>query len=461
MRWSALKAQIFKYWNRLHASFWFIPLLMIIVAIALALTMLAVDGNLGTGALSGWNWTFQSEAGPATALMETIASSMITTASVVFSIMLVALSLASSQFGSRLISSYMRDSRTQISLGSFVSTYIYCLLIIRAIRSSDTANGSFIPELSVALGVGLAIANMIVLIYFIHHISVSIQASEILAKIGADLNKRITHLFPEQSESESGSAQTKQPAAGNKSDQGLPSSFQDEAAPVAAASDGYLQTVDTEALIDVAKAKGLIIRLEHRPGDYIIKGMPLVMVAPEKLIDEKLTAHINFLCTTDVQRTPGQDILFVVNQLVEVAVRALSPGINDPFTAITAIDHLSSAFCRLLKCDIPSPCLYDDQGVLRVFVPSVTFKLVLDAALNPIRQFSQNSIPVTLRALETLVVVAEVATRAEDCLALRRHADMLVRGARKSVQEAEDRRTLEETYWRACEMLDRRQLLEN
>ena len=434
---------------------------MIIIAIALAFAMLAVDQQLGTEALNEWNWTFQSEADAATALMETIASSMITTASVVFSIMLVALSLASSQFGSRLISNYMRDSRTQIALGTFVATYIYCLLIIRAIRSSDAVDGSFIPELSVALGVGLAIANILMLIYFIHHISVSIQASEILAKIGHDLNKGIKHLFPEQPTFESDSAQKQQSAEAIKSDQSLPASFQDEAVSVAAVGDGYLQSVDTEALIELAKERDLIIKLERRPGDYIVDGMPLVSVAPGTQIDKKLEARINFMFVTDVQRTPGQDILFVVNQLVEVAVRALSPGINDPFTAITAIDHLSSAFCLLVKCDIPSPCLFDDQGRLRVFAPAVTFTLVLDAAFNPIRQFSQNSIPVTLRALESLAVVAEMATRAEDCATLRRHADMLIRGARKAAQEAEDRRTLEETYWRVSELLDRRVQLEN
>jgi len=454
----ALRAQLFKYWNHIHTSFWFIPLLMILAAVALAFTMLSVDTNILPEALSGLSWTFQSEADAATALMETIASSMITIASVVFSIMLVALSLASSQFGSRLISNYMRDSRTQIALGSFVATYIYCLLIIRAIRSSDATDGSFIPELSVALGVVLALANILMLIYFIHHIAISIQASEILAKIGKELNKRINHLFLEQGASE---PDTSSAARSVRYEHSLPDSFPKEAVPVAAAHDGYLQSVDLAALIELAKAKDLIIKLECQPGYYLVSGMALVSVAPGTQIDKDLQARVNFLFVTDVQRTPGQDILFVVDQLVEVAVRALSPSLNDPFTAITAIDHLGSAFARLVKCEIPSPYLCDDEGRLRVFAPSMTFTMVLDAAFNPIRQFSQNNLPVTLRALEILLIVAEAATRAEDCTALRRHAGMLIRAARKTVDEAEDRRTLEETYWRVSELLDRRLPLEN
>jgi uncharacterized membrane protein len=449
-----LRAQLLKYWNHVHSSFWFLPLSMTFAAVALAFLMLAIDQSVDTETLSAW-WTFQSEADAATALMETIASSTITTASVVFSIMLVALSLASSQFGSRLISNYMRDSRTQFALGTFVATYIYCLLVIRAIRSSDAIDGAFIPELSVAVGVILAILNIFVLIYFIHHIAVSIQASEILARIGSELNERIDHLFPEQPSSKSACAQTRSIF------QGLPDDFEDQAAPVEATSDGYLQTVDLIALIELASKKNMVVKLECSPGEYIIQGMPLVKVAPGTQLDEKLTSQINFMFVTDVQRTPGQDILFVVNQLVEVAVRALSPSLNDPFTAITAIDHLGSALCRLVKCDTPSPYLFDDQGRLRVYAPAITFTLILDDAFSPIRQFSQSNVPVVLRAFETLRIIAQSAVRAEDCAALRRHADMLIRGARSAISEAEDLLTLEQAYGRINEQLERHVLLEN
>ena len=180
-----MKGRFFKLWNRIRSGFWFIPAVMAGVALALALASVSVDGPLTEWLTLQLSWTFTGGAEGASAVLGIIAGSMITIAGVVFSMTLVALSLASSQLGPRLLRSFMRDSATQVVLGTFIATFLYCLLVLRTIRHAEEV--AFVPHLSVTFGVLLAVASVGVLIYFIHHVSVSIQANEIAARIGKEL----------------------------------------------------------------------------------------------------------------------------------------------------------------------------------------------------------------------------------------------------------------------------------
>lgn len=440
-----MKVQIFKSWDRIRSSFWFIPLVMIGGAVALAFGTVALEVPLTDWLEHAWGWTFTGGAEGAGAVLATIAGSMITIAGVVFSMTLVALSLASSQLGPRLLRNFMRDTTTQVVLGTFVATFLYCLMVLRTIRHA--ADAAFVPHLSVSLGVLFAVVSVGVLIYFIHHVSVSIQVNEVVARVSTQLIEGIDRLFPVPI----GKGAPEVPA--EPPDAGFLETLKREARPLGADADGYLQFIDGEALLALAVQEDVVFRLERRPGDYVVAGRPLLCVWPGDRVSDGLTEQVNAAFALGHQRTPDQDIEFVVNQLVEIAVRALSPGLNDPFTAIACVDHLGSALCRLAQRDIPSPYRHDEQGQLRLIAPAISFPEITNAAFNQIRQYGRSSVAVTIRLLETIAVVAEFTRRPEDRAALSRHAMMIARGAREGLPEDEDRRMVEELHHEASRLL--------
>lgn len=426
-----MKLQVVKYWNRVRSSFWFVPGLMAIAAVVLALGGVALDEPLTKWFSDQFGWEFMTSAEGATAVLGNIAGSMINIAGVVFSMTLVALSLASSQLGPRLLRNFMRDTSTQVVLGTFVATFVYCLLVLRTIRRAEEA--AFVPHLSIGFGVVLAVASVGVLIYFIHHVSVSIQANEIAARIGRELLSKVDELYPAKGERISAEAP----------DEGFLETFEKDAKAIRSPRNGYLQLIDKSQLVLLATQGDFVVRLEQKPGNFVVSGCPLVSLSPGDKIDKELEARIQALFVMDDQRTTHQDLEFAVNQLVEMAVRALSPGINDPFTAIACVDHLGAALCRLAARDMPNPNYYDDNQKLRLFASERTFEEVLDSAFNQIRQYGISSAAVLIRLLETIAVILEFVHRPEDKAALLRHADMVVRGAREGLPEVVDRQQVE------------------
>lgn len=429
-----MSIQLRKHWDRLRSSFWFLPSLMAAAAAALAFATVVVDGAVTDPWLQARGWAYTGGPEGASLLLGTIAGSMITIAGVVFSLTLVALSLTSSQFGPRLLRNFMSDTSTQLVLGTFVATFLYCLLVLRTIRHGGDA---FVPHLSISVGVLFALVSVGVLIYFIHHISVSIQADEIVARVDAELMAGIERLFPQHLGR--GAAP---PAAGAD----LPESFGREARSICADADGYLQRIDADTLMSLAEQEDVVLRLERRPGHYVVMGSALAMVWPAQRVSDEFAAKLLCAFVLGTQRTPAQDVEYAVNQLVEIAVRALSPGVNDPFTAIVCVDRLGSALCRLTQREMPSPFRFDRQGRLRVVAPAVSFPPIADAAFNQIRQYAQTSAAVSIRLLDTITVIATAASRAEDRAALLLHAQMIARGAVKALPEDEDRRAVEARF---------------
>ncbi len=439
-----MKMGIFKYWDRVRSSFWFLPTVMAGGAVALSFVSVALDERVTDWLSLTWGWTFTGGAEGASSVLGSVAGSMITLAGVVFSMTLVALSLASSQLGPRLLRNFMRDTATQVVLGTFVSTFLYCLLVLRSIRRVEES--PFVPHLSVTLGVLFAVVSVGVLIYFIHHVSVSIQANEIVARVATEVIEGLDSQFPEHIGQGAPEVPREPP------DLDFLDTFDREARPVGSGGDGYVQVIDAEALMALAIQEDVVIRLERRPGHYVVAGRPLVLVWPGDGVVDPFSDRVNSAFVLGNQRTVGQDVEFGVNQLVEVAVRALSPGLNDPFTAIACVDHLGSVLCRLATRDWPSPYRHDEQATLRVIARSATFPAITDAAFNQIRQNAHSSAAVMIRLLETITVVAGFARRPGDRAALLRHAEMIVRGARDSLPEAEDRRTVEERYQTARQL---------
>ncbi len=444
-----LKTLLLKVWDRLRSSFWFVPAAMACLAVALALCTVAVDKAVGDDWLEHLGWSYSGGAEGASLLLGTVAGSMIAIAGTVFSMTLVAMSLASSQLGPRLLRNFMRDTANQVVLGTFVATFVYCLLVLRTIRRADEV--AFVPNLAVSLGLLLAMVSIGVLIYFIHHVSVSIQANEVVARVGRELEDGIGRLFPGHL------GKPGYEPANVPGDADLPVAFRREARSVGALEDGYLQLIDADALMALAGQEDLLLRLECRPGHYLVQGQSMVMVWPGERVTEALVEQLNDAFVFGNQRTATQDIEFSFLQLVEIAVRALSPGINDPFTAIVCVDRLGSALCLLARRAMPSPLRFNDHGLLRLVAPGPTFAGIVDTAFNQIRQSARSNPAVAIRMLDTITQIAGHVRHAQDAACLQRHANMIVRGAREAVPEAEDRLIVETRFMAAAQVLRERQ----
>ena len=433
-----MKAQLLKYWDSLRSSFWFVPTTMACLAVALAVAAVEIDKTIGDDWLARLGWVYSGGAEGASLLLGTVAGSMIAIAGTVFSMTLVALSLASSQLGPRLLRNFMRDTVNQVVLGTFVATFLYCLLVLRTIRRADEV--AFVPHLSVSIGLLLAMVSIGVLIYFIHHVSISIQADEVVARVGRELMDGIDKLFPGQL----GKSESEVSSAPGEAD--MPAAFEHEARPVAALEDGYLQLIDVDALMALANAQDLLLRLERRLGHYLVKGQTMVRVWPAERVTDALVGQLNDAFVFGNQRTSSQDVEFPVRQLVEIAVRALSPGINDPFTAVACVDRLSSALCSLAQRDLPSPLRFGADGRLRLVAQGSTFAGIVDTAFNQIRQSARSNPAVAIRMLDAISQIAGQLQHAQHAACLQRHADMIIRGAREAVPEAEDRLAVEVRY---------------
>ena len=385
---------------------------MACMAVALAASAVELDEAVAQDWLQRPGWSYSGGAEGASLLLGTVAGSMIAVAGTVFSMTLVALSLASSQLGPRLLRNFMRDTANRVVLGTFVATFVYCLLVLRTIRRADEV--AFVPHLSVSIGVLPAIVSIGVLIYVIHHVSVSIQADEVVARVSRELEHGIDRLFPGRL-GKPGSEISQEP-----SEVDLPAGFASEARPVGALKDGYLQLIDADALMALAAEEDLLLRLERRPGHYIVKGRAIVLVWPADRVTETLVDKLNAAFMIGSQRTAAQDIEFSFHQLVEIAVRALSPGINDPFTAIACVDRLGSGLCRLARRDMPSSLRFDPHRRLRLrlVAPGSSFAGMVDRAFTQIRQSARSNPAVAIRMLDYIAQTAGHVQREQDAACL-------------------------------------------
>ncbi len=438
------KIKLSKLWYSLHSSYWFVPTLMAIGAIALSWAMLALDRSGKSGPIESLGWIYTGGPDGARALLSAVAGSMITVAGTTFSITIVALQLASSQFGPRLLRNFMQDTGNQLVLGTFIATFLYCLLVLRTVHGDEY--NVFVPQISVTVGILLAIISIGVLIYFINHAATIIQASHVIEKASSDLHGAINRLFPE----ELGYGRSEPERQVGE----IPADFDAQAHSIKASDSGYLQEVDNKRLMKIAKSKNLLLRLNHHPGKFIVQGCELVLIWPGEQVTKKLTQQINDAFILGRERTEQQDVEFPINQLVEIACRAISPGINDPFTAIRCIDQLSVGLSHLAEKEFPSPYRYDDDHNLRVIVEPVTFAGLADAAFNQIRQYGSTDVAVILRLLEAIAAIAEHTHRQKDQAVLLRHAQMIERGSHEGVTEDNDQKDIAERYYRVLQALE-------
>lgn len=443
---SRIGTRLLRFWSDVRSSYWFVPSIMLVGAVLLSFAMIFFDETVDPQWLQGLTWIYINQPDGARALLSTVAGSMITVAGVTFSITIVALSLASSQYGPRLLRNFMRDTGNQVVLGTFVATFMYCLLILRTVHGGE--GSTFVPHLSVGLAVVLAAVSLAVLIYFIHHTAAKIQVDNLLASIGHDLEKTIEKTYPEKPFFPAGIGQELQEPKAV-----LPEDFEEQAVRLRAKTNGYLQTAD-EGLMALAARYDLVFYLERQPGDFVVRGKTLLRAWPKKRLDKALLEDIASKLVIGTYRSQAQDLAFLFDQLVEVALLALSPGVNEPYTAVLCIDRIEAALCMLAERQAPSAYRYDDEAKLRLVALPVSFSQAVSMTLAAIRRDASNSFMVTLRLLRAIETVGGFTRSEENRHLLLAEASSVRRSGQAALGEEGDREEVERAYRKAVVALD-------
>ncbi|WP_319480053.1 DUF2254 domain-containing protein [uncultured Draconibacterium sp.] len=422
-----MKKLIF-FWKELLASFWFVPVLIIGLSIVLSIGLVTIDSYTNLSH-DGWlRLFFVNSADSARSILTTISGAMIGVAGTVFSVTLVALTLASSQFGPRLIKNFMYVRLNQVVLGSYISTYLYCLLVLNAIKDNDSYN--FIPSISISVAIFAAMVNIILLIIFIHQIAISIQADKVISDISDLITKQVRTLFPEKMGSELKDETVV--------DEEAACSSYGKKTSIKSSKSGYLQYIDNEILMKIITQKDTLIKLNHRPGSFLVKDEEIVVLYSRKELEDEFLENILEQFIIGKTKTSQQDLEFSIHQMVEIAARALSPGVNDPYTAIACIDNLTATLCYLAQTKLPSKYRVDKDNKLRVIADVLDFEGVLDAAFNQIRQFSGGSTAVIIRLMEALKTILNIVKIESHKKAVIKHAEMVYRQGKETIREEKD-----------------------
>lgn len=418
--------KILFFWKRLTATFWFVPVLLIISAIILALIVLSIDSRI-TIEQEGWSrFLFIGSSNSARSILSIISGAMIGVAGTVFSVTLVALTLASSQFGSRLIRNFMYVRLNQVVLGAYIATYIYCLIVLNTIK--DIESYTLIPSLAVFVALVGAVLNIVLLIIFIHNIAVSLQADHVISDIASTIFKDIETLFPEDiGTSEERNTPHVTSLIANKT-----------CTHITASKNGYLQYIDSDSLLDLVKTYDGLFELHFRPGQHLVEGVILGSLYTNHLIDKTIVQKIQRQFVIGAMRSSQQDIEFSIHQMVEIAVRALSPGINDPYTAIACIDNLTATLVKLTQVNFPSVFRNDVEGSLRIIAKHVSFEGLMNASFNQIRQNAAGITAILIRLMDSLVTINSFATTLAHKHAIKKHAGMIVQLGKNSINEQHD-----------------------
>ena len=422
------------WWEELRSRYWFVPSVMVLGSCALAIFMVEVDRRWGEEFSLPW-LTFGPDS--ARALLTTVAGSMVTVAGVTFSITMVALTLASGQFGPRLMENYTRDRGNQVVLGTFLSAFVYCLLVLRVYSPQEGTN---LPQASLATAFLMALGSLAVFIFFVHHAAQTIQAPYLIGEIAEKLEGALDRLLSDGEDSR---------RRGLDSDASLARRARSEGVGVETLESGYLDRVEAGYLAGLARRHDLVVVCVKKPGQFVVSGTTFLRVLPGDggEVDDELKDKLRGGWSLISRRSPGT-VEFLIYELVELAVRSLSPGINDPFTAIHCIDLLGASLARVAEHPPLRPVRRDDDGNLRVVLPEVVMPDLLDTAFHQIRQHGRGDAAVLLRLLERLADLAARADEGDDLEAVLRHADMVKRNGLESLPEVEDREDVRERWER-------------
>ncbi|CAA6808300.1 MAG: Unknown protein [uncultured Campylobacterales bacterium] len=410
-----------------YTSFWFIPGFMVLAATILSFVSIYIDMKISFDFLGIFGVGGGDES---RAILSTIASSAIGVAGVAFSITIVVLVLASSQFGPRLLRGYMRDRGNQIVLGTFISTFIYCLLLLRSVGAVEALN------FSITIAVIMSMFNVGMFIYFIHHISSSIHVDHIISIVYKDLLAHIKNFLPEESTE----------ISIDNFDENEEQEEYSYTLAVKYPSSGYLQVISRKSILNFTKKNNFLVHIMYKPGEFIVENSPLLIIKSNEEIQESISKDLLNYFIVGKRRISEQDPEFAIHQIVEIAVRALSPGINDPFTALTCIDWLGSVVCLLTNKQFPVSKIYDEESKLRMVSKTSDFKGAVNVAFDQIRQYGVDSVAVNIRLLETLSKIAIFIKGTEQKDVIQEQADMILRSSEKANIDIRDKTDIKKRY---------------
>ena len=433
-----MKAKLIYLWGMISSNFWFIPLLLSFVLALTSVGLVALDVKSDLELSGVWGLIVPESHEAARAVLSTVATSTLGVAGTVFSITLVVLTLAANQFGSRLVQNFMDDKLNQFVLGLYAGTFLYCIIALQTVRSEGEIN--FVPKITTGFLLFLVIVGVALLVYFIHHVSVSIQADHVIANTSKRLGKSLESIYPEKLGND---------AMEGKWENNLESYLENH--PVHSNlnchSTGYLQAIAFQQLLSICTDNDLVVDLLLSPGDFAVKRQLCIKVYSQGELSVKSKQKLVGTLAFGPVRTATQDAEFAIHQMVEIASRALSSGINDPYTAITCLDNLTASLCKLATIDFPSPFREDQSGKLRVLTKPESFEGFLDASYNQIRQFGKEVPSVIIRLMDNLHTLSGFTQENAKMAAIKKHADMTLRAGREFFSEKKDVEDLEERYY--------------
>lgn len=428
---------VYIWFEKLRTGLWPIPLTMTLASLFLYSAMLEVE--MSEDFLRRWH-LHSGSGDDARNTLSTLVTAIITMSSVVFSITIVVLSNAANQFGTRLIRTYMADMRTKLTLGLLTMTIVYCLVGLRDVQQDMPA--SAVPHIAVSTGWLLGVSCVLVLLYFLHFVSRSIMADRIIRRVSTELTEMVRKMPP---------LQESRTAADNAATHRK--SFDEPHGILRSREEGYIEAIRYERLLSLASKHRVRLRMESRAGAYMCKEGWLARVYPADALNEELAASIDQQVLIGPQRTPTQDLEFMVRHLVDIALRALSPGINDENTCLVVVDHLRGALSELARKQLPSHAYCDDDGSLRVLGKGNDYAGVLAAALNQIREASGSHPAVIIEILRALARIAEHVLRSSQRDALLEQARLFKNAGLRTTQEPYDRTAIEGAFSKAEQKL--------
>ncbi len=349
-----------------------------------------------------------------------LASATIGVAGTTFSITVAALTLASNQMGPRLLRNFTSDAGNQYALGALVATFAFSLVALRSVHEGD--GGGFVPQLAVSVGLLMGFGCIGVLIWFLHHVAASISVDRVVALVAAELDQALDK------------------ACGDGAGPGAAPGPAPDAAPLRAPGSGYLRVLDDASLADWAAGCGAVLHLDVRAGGFVLPGSVVGRVSPPGIREEAQAALAEAMVLGQA-RSVEQDLEYAVRQLVEIALRALSPGINDPFTAIGVLDRLGATLAGLAGRHLPDG-VFPRDGTVRLVRPATDYAGLADAMFHMLRQAASGQPAVMIRMLEVLAAVAAVEPDSGRRAVLARHADLAAAAALRGTRDASARRAI-------------------
>ncbi|SDK28609.1 Uncharacterized membrane protein [Nonomuraea maritima] len=398
-RWSVLV-------DNLRSQLWPLPALALLLALLLGVGLPRFDAAMNDSMPPGLTaWLFSGGPEAARTVLSAVASSLITVTSLTFSLTVVTLQLASSQYSPRVLRTFAADPFVHVTLSLLLGTFVYSLTVLRTVRASLDDQDAFVPQVSVTVGFVLGVASVGMLVGFLAHLARQIRVESILRQVHADTEATMRHVYGDERDND-GIPQVP-PTPGGRT------------VSLCAGSSGFLTAVEGQPLLGAALETGAVVVLADHPGDFLIAGTPVAVAwaAEGGELDEsavtRLVDALNGALRTDSERTAAQDPEFGLRQIIDIAVRALSPGVNDPTTAVHALSHAAALLCEAAHYRLGSRLLHDDAGRVRVVLPRPDFAAMLDLVLTQPRRYGSDD-PYVLARMFTLLREVAWTTRSPE-----------------------------------------------